>query len=55
MDKCPYCNTSFNEIRQTGFVGCSKCYREIEELRKAVKSMYSNKVHRGKRAKNGSL
>ncbi len=49
MNKCPYCNTSYNEILQTGFVGCSRCYEEIEELKLAVKSMYGGKTHKGKR------
>lgn len=57
MSKCPYCNTSYNEILQTGFVGCSRCYQEIEELKNAVKKIYSDKKHRGKRAvkDNGNI
>ncbi len=48
MNKCPYCNTSYNEILQTGFVGCSRCYEEIEELQIAVEKMYAGKSHKGK-------
>ena len=57
MSKCPYCNTSYNEILQTGFVGCDKCYSEIAELKEAVKKMYGNKTHKGKSARvnNGNI
>ena len=50
MKICPYCNTTYNEIMQTGFVGCSRCYEEIEQLKMAVEKMYSGKTHRGKKA-----
>lgn len=56
MNRCPYCNTSYNEILQTGFVGCSHCYQEIEELKIAVKKMYGDKKHKGKKVgKNGNI
>ena len=48
MNKCPYCDTTYNEILQTGFVGCARCYQEIEPLKEAVKKMYPNKKHKGK-------
>lgn len=56
MSKCPYCNTSYNEILQTGFVGCQHCYQEIEELKETLKKMYGDKKHKGKRVKaNGNI
>ena len=57
MNICPYCNTSYEEICQTGFVGCSHCYEEIDLLKEAVKKLYSNKSHKGKKVKkdNGDL
>lgn len=57
MNICPYCKTTFEEICQTGFVGCSHCYEEIEELKKSLKKMYGNKVHKGKKEKfyNGDI
>ena len=48
MNKCPYCNTTYREILQTGFVGCEKCYEEIEELKTAVKNLYDGKKYKGK-------
>lgn len=54
MSKCPYCNTSYNEIMQTGFVGCSRCYQEIEELKEVIKNLYGDKKHKGK-VKNGNI
>ncbi len=56
MSKCPYCNTTYNEILQTGFVGCSHCYQEIPELKLAVKKMYGDKKHKGKKVGgNGNI
>ncbi len=52
MNRCPYCNTSYNEILQTGFVGCCHCYSEIPQLQEAIKKMYGDKKHRGKRVKS---
>ncbi len=50
MKICPYCNTTYNEILQTGFVGCSRCYSEIEELKASVNQMFGGKKHKGKKA-----
>ena len=55
MNKCPYCNTSYNEILQTGFVGCSRCYSEIEPLKEAVKNMHKNKTYKGRKPKRGDV
>lgn len=49
MNKCPYCNTTFNEIKQTGFVGCARCYQEIDQLKSFVHQLYGDKKHRGKK------
>ena len=51
MSRCPYCNTSYGEILQTGFVGCDRCY-EMPEMKEAIKKMYGNKKHKGKSARN---
>lgn len=48
MNKCPYCNTSYNEIMQTGFVGCQRCYQEIDELKNTISKLYGDKQHKGK-------
>lgn len=50
MNRCPYCNTSYEEIRQTGFVGCARCYQEIDELKNLVHKLYKGKKHKGKKA-----
>ncbi len=50
MNKCPYCQTSYNEILQTGFVGCQHCYFEIDGLKEALKKLYENRTHKGKSA-----
>ena len=55
MNRCPYCGTSYSEILQTGFVGCAKCYQEIDELKDAVNDLYGNKKHKGKKVNYGNL
>ena len=56
MSKCPYCNTSYNEILQTGFVGCAHCYHEIDQLKETIKKMYGGKTHKGKKVSgNGNF
>lgn len=57
MNKCQYCNTSYNEILQTGFVGCEKCYQEIDALKETLENMYGDKKHKGKKAvgENGNI
>lgn len=57
MNICPYCNTTYEEIVQTGFVGCSHCYQELEELKETLKKMYGDKKHKGKKVKkyNGDI
>jgi len=42
---CPKCGTSVEEILETGFVGCEKCY-ELEKLRTAIDEMYGGKRHK---------
>jgi protein-arginine kinase activator protein McsA len=55
MDKCPYCDTTLEEILQTGFVGCKHCYSEISGLEKILKDIYGDKKHKGKRIVHGDL
>ena len=57
MKVCPYCNTTYEEICQTGFVGCGRCYEEIEPLKETLKKMYGDKKHKGKKVKkyNGDI
>lgn len=43
--QCNYCKTSLNEIFETGFVGCEKCY-EMEEVKLLVEKIYGNKKHK---------
>lgn len=41
---CPKCHTSVDEILETGFVGCEKCY-ELPVVKAAVDKMYGGKRH----------
>ncbi|MGN1200991.1 MAG: hypothetical protein ACI4R8_01820 [Candidatus Caccovivens sp.] len=42
---CSKCGTTAEEILQTGFVGCEKCY-ELLSVRLAVDNMYGGKRHK---------
>jgi len=52
--KCPYCGTTYEEIIQTGFVGCEHCYNTIPLLQETLKGLYGQKKHKG-RGKYGSI
>lgn len=45
MEKCPKCGTTADEILETGFVGCEKCY-ELPEIKKAIEKMYGGRKHK---------
>ena len=42
---CPKCHTSVEEILETGFVGCEKCY-DLPAVKKAVDKMFKGKRHK---------
>lgn len=42
---CPKCGTSVEEILETGFVGCEKCY-EMPQIKSVIDKMYSGKRHK---------
>ena len=44
MDVCPKCGTSVEEILETGFVGCEKCY-EMPKIKEVVDKMFGGKRH----------
>ena len=44
MEVCPKCNTSAQEILETGFVGCEKCY-ELTTIKNAVDRLFNGKRH----------
>lgn len=50
MSECPYCHTTYQEIIQTGFVGCEHCYQTISQLQQAVQSLYGKNRYGGKKA-----
>ena len=54
-DRCKYCNTTFDEIIESGFVGCDKCYQEIEPLRVAIDKMFDGKRHKSRGGDYGQL
>jgi len=46
---CPACGMTFNDIRQTGKLGCSKCYQIFEqELEPTLRRIHGNSRHIGK-------
>ena len=52
---CPKCGTSFEEILETGFVGCEKCY-EMPQVKQAVNRLFGGKKHKAQviRLKNNN-
>ena len=42
---CPKCHTSVQEILDTGFVGCEKCY-EMPAIKRIVDRMFHGKKHK---------
>lgn len=53
MEVCENCGTSYNEIVESGFVGCEKCYRNIRNLQVTIDRMYEGRKHRGRTAMGG--
>lgn len=44
-DFCMKCGTSEQEILETGFVGCEKCY-ELPAIKTAVDKLFGGKRHK---------
>ncbi len=46
---CPNCQMNFNDIRQTGKLGCSECYGAFEqELEPTLRRIHGNSEHIGR-------
>lgn len=46
---CPNCYSTYNEYRQTGKLGCSRCYEAFEkELKPILKNIYGYEEYIGK-------
>lgn len=49
IDRCTYCGTAFNDIVNTGRVGCSHCYDRFEEkLEPSIEKLHGRVKHIGK-------
>lgn len=47
--KCPMCNTTLNEIKNSGNVGCSNCYETFrEQLMPLINRIHGKTVHSGR-------
>ena len=52
---CNFCNTSFNEYKKTGKLGCGKCYSTFrKQLKPIIEGIYGYSEHIGKFPKNES-
>ncbi len=52
VDKCPKCSRKWEEIEETGIVGCSYCYVHFADRLEPIISQYHGvKVHKGKAPK----
>lgn len=49
MTVCASCKTTFHQIRETGKLGCSECYKVYEqELEPTIRRIHGNSQHIGK-------
>ncbi len=46
---CPYCSSTLKSIKESGFVGCEHCYREIKELEEIVRQLFDGKSFSGRK------
>lgn len=47
--KCPVCNTSLEDFRRTGLLGCAQCYRTFAEtLAPTIRQIHGKLSHEGK-------
>ena len=48
--RCSVCGSSYENIRESGMVGCANCYKTFyRELLPSIKRIHGNTVHTGKR------
>ena len=53
---CPNCYSTYNEYKQTGKLGCSRCYEAFEEkLKPVLKNIYGHEEYIGKIPKIGGI
>lgn len=49
MDRCDYCGSTFNDIINTGNVGCAHCYdRFADKLEPSIRKIHGATRHIGK-------
>lgn len=49
IDRCTYCGTSFNDIINSGKVGCANCYDKFEDkLSPSIEKLHGRTKHVGK-------
>ena len=49
IDRCTYCGTSFNDIVNSGRVGCAHCYDKFEKkLEPSIEKLHGKAKHIGK-------
>ena len=47
---CPNCNTRISDLMETGYVGCTNCYKVFgKELAEMIYDFHHSTEHRGKR------
>lgn len=49
VDRCNYCGSSFNDIANSGKVGCANCYEKFEDrLAPSIEKLHGRTKHIGK-------
>ncbi|HOJ92167.1 MAG TPA: UvrB/UvrC motif-containing protein [Dictyoglomaceae bacterium] len=52
LDNCPKCDREWEEIEESGIVGCSYCYVHFaDKLESMISQYHGEKVHKGKAPK----
>jgi len=47
-EKCEVCGMTFNDIKRTGKIGCSNCYKtHSDKLLPIIKRIHGSTIHRG--------
>ncbi len=55
VKRCDFCGASFNDIVNTGRVGCAHCYETFSnEILPSIQRIHGNTRHKGKIASSGS-
>ena len=54
--RCPFCGASFEDIAESGKVGCAECYHTFyDRLIPSIQRIHGNTTHRGKKPGSAAI